>query len=74
MQDVDSLLLTNDRAMRDEARQRHIDAEWGTKFALRTFEDCGIGLEQFDNGVEPYASDVRLPDDVTQELRNAEKD
>lgn len=71
--DGTATVVTNDRALRTVADRRGVDAEWGTHFVIRTFKACGISVSEFEEGVETYLSDVTLPRDVKDEVRNTEK-
>jgi hypothetical protein len=71
--DGNSTVVTNDRALRSVTDRREVDAEWGTHFVIRTFKACGISVSEFEEGVEAYLSDVTLPSDVEEEVRNTEK-
>lgn len=66
-------VLTNDRALREVANRRGVSAEWGTHFVIRTFKACGITVSDFAEGVDTYLTDVILPDEVADEVRNTEK-
>lgn len=66
-------IITNDRALRDVAKRRELNAVWGTKFVLETFEECGITEDEFEAGIESYISDVTISERVEDELRTAEK-
>lgn len=69
----DTTVVTNDRALREVAIRRDLNAEWGTHFVIRTFKACGITLSEFEEGVEAYLSDVILPTEVADEVRQTEK-
>lgn len=71
--DGNATVVTNDRALREVADQRDVDAEWGTHFVIRTFKACGISVSDFSDGVISYLEDVTLPSDVEEEVRNTEK-
>lgn len=71
--DERSILVTNDRALREVAIRRDVNAEWGTHFVIRTFESCGISISDYEDGVDTYLTDVTLPEEVEDEVRNAEK-
>jgi len=71
--DGTATVVTNDRALRTVTDRRDVDAEWGTHFVIRTFKACGISVSEFGEGVETYLSDVTLPSDVKDEVRNTEK-
>lgn len=67
-------LVTNDQALHSRFEERGGSPVWGTKFLKRTFERCGIELDEFQDGVEQYVDDVFLPNEVAEVFRNAEKD
>ena len=69
----DTTVVTNDMALREVAIRRDLNAEWGTHFVIRTFKACGITLSEFEEGVEAYLSDVILPTEVADEVRQTEK-
>lgn len=60
--------------MRQEAKDRDIEVEWGTHFAIRTFRRCGLSEAEFENGLPPYIDDIHLPEDVVEEMKSTEKD
>lgn len=66
-------LITNDRALRQVAQNHDITAEWGTKFAIETFEQCGISVNGYDKGKEKYISDTLISGNVADAVRSAEK-
>jgi hypothetical protein len=66
-------LVTNDKALLEVTEDRGHEAEWGTSFAIRTYERCGISVSEFEEGVEPYVEDLYLHPDVADELRSSEK-
>lgn len=66
-------VVTNDRQFYRRADERGIDVYWGTDFLLRTFLDCGISQEQFDEGKHGYVEDVYLPDTARRQVLRAEK-
>lgn len=70
----DARLVTNDRGIHTVAKRRGIPREWGTRFLLRTFQRCGLSKDELEDGVEAYVDDLRLPEDVEDELRNTTKD
>lgn len=69
----DTVVVTNDRALREVAVHRNLDAEWGTQFVIRTFQACGISVSEFEEGVGTYLADVTLPAEVADEVRDTEK-
>lgn len=71
--EADSTVVTNDRNLREVVNRRNGNAEWGTHFALRTFEACGISISDFRDGLDRYLADVTLPSEVQAEIRSAEK-
>lgn len=66
-------VVTNDRALYEVANRRNGNAEWGTRFVIRTFKACGITVSDFEEGIDTYLADVTLPDEVEDEVRNTEK-
>jgi hypothetical protein len=66
-------VVTNDKALLEVTEDRGHEAEWGTSFAIRTYERCGISVSEFEGGVEPYIEDLYLRPDVADELRSSEK-
>jgi hypothetical protein len=66
-------IITNDRALREVAQNRDIAAEWGTKFAIETFERCGISKREYDAGKSRYISDTLISGDIANAVRSAEK-
>ncbi|WP_257301204.1 hypothetical protein [Haloarchaeobius sp. FL176] len=71
--DGDPTVVTNDRALREVALRRDLNAEWGTHFLIRTFKACGITVPDFAEGIDTYLADVTLPAEVVTEVRNTEK-
>lgn len=69
----DSTVVTNDRALREVADRRNVNAEWGTHFVIRTFKACGISVPDFEGGIDAYLADVTLPGEVENEVRDTEK-
>lgn len=69
----DPAIVTNDRALREVALRRDLNAEWGTHFIIRTFKACGITVSDFAEGIDTYLADVTLPAEVATEVRNTEK-
>lgn len=70
---TDSVLITNDRAMHDVADQRGVEFEWGTRFLLSTFKECGIEEGELDQGVDEYRQDLGLPESVVAEINDSSK-
>lgn len=66
-------VVTNDRDLRKVANRRDVNAEWGTRFVVRTFKACGITASDFEEGIDTYLADVTLPGEVADEVRNTEK-
>lgn len=69
----DSILVTNDKILKQTADQRGCATIWGTKFLIQTFEECGITEEAFEAGLPNYFEDVPIPESVATEARSAEK-
>jgi len=69
----DTTVVTNDKALREVAIRRNLDAEWGTHFVIRTFTACGITISEFEEGVGTYLSDVTLPTEVADAVRHTDK-
>ena len=70
---ADAILVTNDTAMHGVADHHDVPFDWGTRFLLDTFEQCGLSKSELEGGREAYVTDLGLPDDVNDVLRNAEK-
>jgi predicted nucleic acid-binding protein len=70
---ADAILITNDRAMHSVAEHHGVPFDWGTRFLLDTFEQCGLSKSELEDGRTEYVADLGLPDDVDDVLRNAEK-
>lgn len=69
----DAILITNDTAMHGVAEEQGVQFDWGTRFLLDTFEQCGLSKSELEAGREEYVTDLGLPDDVDDVLRSAEK-
>lgn len=67
-------VVTNDQALHAIASDRECDVLWGTKFAIQTYEQCGISESDFESGQSLYIDDVLLPDAVITEIESAEKE
>jgi hypothetical protein len=66
-------IVTNDQKLIEVADERGVGSKWGTRFAIETFEECGISQTEFDDGVDSYRDDVWLPEHVCEKLSTAEK-
>jgi len=69
----ESVLITNDLAMKKTAERRDVKTLWGTAFAIQTYQKCGISVEDFNSGTESYLNNVTLSERVADELRDTEK-
>lgn len=70
---VDGVVVTNDQAMHTVAEERGVSWAWGTAFCLDTFDRCGIAQDELDAGIEEYAADLGLGQEIVSELEAAEK-
>ncbi|WP_058364836.1 hypothetical protein [Haloparvum sedimenti] len=71
--DDNALLVTNDRRLKQTAENRGTSVQWGTRFALDTYQLCGISEQEFDSGVEDYLDDVPLSSNLKDDVRNTDK-
>lgn len=70
----DAQLVSNDKGIHSVADHRDTSVEWGTRFLLRTFQRCGMSKSRLDEGASDYINDLHLPDEVADEIRDAEKE
>lgn len=69
----DATLITADHELKQMASDRGLDTLWAGRFALDTFEECGISRTAYDGGIEAFLEDLRMPQSSADVLRNAEK-
>jgi hypothetical protein len=69
----ESVVVTNDRRLRQVANERGLVGEWGGRFVIRTMKKCAISEQEYQTGIPPYAEDTNAPNDVVQDLKDAEK-
>lgn len=66
-------LITADKNLKQSAEARGVSTLWAGRFALDTFEQCGISGEEFRAGVQVFIDDMRMPPSAATEFQNAEK-
>lgn len=66
-------IITADKNLKQCAEDRSVSTLWAGRFALDTFEQCGISVDEFRAGVEAFIDDMRMPPSSATELQNAEK-
>jgi len=69
----DSVVVTNDRKLRQVADDRGLAGEWGARFAIRTMKRCAISEQAFQQGIGPFEDDTGIGKAVVEDLKQAEK-
>ncbi len=66
-------LVTRDRDLKRTAEERGVSTMWTGRFVIDTYEECGIGKDEFQEGLEDYLQGAYLSDSVAETIRDAEK-
>ncbi|AFK19315.1 hypothetical protein E6P09_11080 [Haloferax mediterranei ATCC 33500] len=71
--DGNAAVITNDYRLKTTAEKRVLRGIWGTRFAIDTYERCGIPVDVYESGLPQYLEDVLLPPEAQKALKEAEK-
>ncbi|MDS0259746.1 hypothetical protein NDI56_10110 [Haloarcula sp. S1CR25-12] len=67
------VLITRDKALKNEAEDAGIETKWTDGFLKTTFESCGITEAAYRSDISEYIEDAYISERVQSALLNAEK-